>query len=97
MKLEGVRVVDLTAFLPGPHLTMMIADHGAKNIKVESPGEGDPTRHIGFQKGGWTTYFRNTNAARRAWRSISRAKRTANPCCAFGSRRTRSSRPSGRA
>jgi crotonobetainyl-CoA:carnitine CoA-transferase CaiB-like acyl-CoA transferase len=42
MKLEGIRVVDLSLFLPGPHLTMMMADHGAEVIKVEPPGEGDP-------------------------------------------------------
>ena len=35
MKLEGVRVLDLSLFLPGPHLTMMMADHGAEVIKVE--------------------------------------------------------------
>jgi len=29
MKLEGIRVIDLSQFLPGPHLTMLMADHGA--------------------------------------------------------------------
>ena len=29
MKLEGIKVLDLSMFLPGPHLTMMMADHGA--------------------------------------------------------------------
>jgi crotonobetainyl-CoA:carnitine CoA-transferase CaiB-like acyl-CoA transferase len=43
MKLEGIRVIDLSLFLPGPHLTMMMADHGAEVIKVEPP-EGEPNR-----------------------------------------------------
>ena len=30
MKLEGVRVIDLSVFLRGPHLTMMMADHGTR-------------------------------------------------------------------
>jgi crotonobetainyl-CoA:carnitine CoA-transferase CaiB-like acyl-CoA transferase len=29
MKLEGLKVVDLSTFLPGPYLTMTLADHGA--------------------------------------------------------------------
>ena len=37
MKLEGVRVLDLSMFLPGPHLTMMMADHGAEVIRIEPP------------------------------------------------------------
>ena len=42
MKLAGLRVVDLSVFLPGPYLSMALADHGAEVIKVEAPGEGDP-------------------------------------------------------
>ncbi|MEE4289571.1 MAG: CoA transferase, partial [Erythrobacter sp.] len=42
-KLSGIRVVDLTQFLPGPMLTMMMADQGAEVIKVE-PAAGDPAR-----------------------------------------------------
>ena len=41
MKLEGLRVLDLSHFLPGPFLTLAMADHGAEVIKVEPPGEGD--------------------------------------------------------
>jgi len=29
MKLSGLKVLDLSQFLPGPHLTMTMADHGA--------------------------------------------------------------------
>jgi len=66
MKLSGLRVVDLSLFLPGPHLTMMMADHGAEVIKVEPPGEGDPGRHIGLSQGGHTTFFRNANRGKKS-------------------------------
>jgi crotonobetainyl-CoA:carnitine CoA-transferase CaiB-like acyl-CoA transferase len=60
MKLEGLTVVDLSVFLPGPYLTMAMADHGARVIKVEPPG-GDPGRHIGVADGPSTVFFRNVN------------------------------------
>ncbi|MEA2852094.1 MAG: hypothetical protein QOE02_2113, partial [Rhodospirillaceae bacterium] len=37
MKLEGLKVVDLSWFLPGPYLTTALADHGAEVIKIEPP------------------------------------------------------------
>ena len=46
MKLEGLRVIDLSMYLPGPHLTLMMADHGAEVIRVEAPG-GEPSRKYG--------------------------------------------------
>jgi crotonobetainyl-CoA:carnitine CoA-transferase CaiB-like acyl-CoA transferase len=42
--LEGVRVIDLTAWLAGPFLSMQLAALGAEVIKIERPGIGDPTR-----------------------------------------------------
>jgi len=42
--LEGVRVIDLTAYLAGPFLSMHLAALGAEVIKIERPGHGDPTR-----------------------------------------------------
>jgi crotonobetainyl-CoA:carnitine CoA-transferase CaiB-like acyl-CoA transferase len=66
MKLEGIKVVDLSLFLPGPHLTMMMADHGAEVIKVEPPGEGDPGRHIGLSQSGQTVFFRNANRGKQS-------------------------------
>jgi crotonobetainyl-CoA:carnitine CoA-transferase CaiB-like acyl-CoA transferase len=66
MKLEGLRVVDLSLFLPGPHVTLMMADHGADVIKVEPPGEGEPNRHIGPKIGGHSVFFRNTHRGKRS-------------------------------
>src|SRR6185503_18243507 len=66
MKLEGIKVVDLSVFLPGPYLTMALADHGAEVIKVEPPGEGDPGRHIGLSDGPSTVFFRNVNRGKQS-------------------------------
>lgn len=66
MKLEGVRVLDLSLFLPGPMLTLMMADHGAEVIKVEPAGEGEPTRHIGYETHGESVWFRNTHRGKRS-------------------------------
>ena len=67
MKLEGIKVVDLSVFLPGPYLTMALADHGAEVIKVEPPGEGDPGRHIGLSEGRPRCSSATSIAARKAW------------------------------
>ncbi|MEP0390622.1 MAG: CoA transferase [Erythrobacter sp.] len=42
-KLSGIRVVDLSQFLPGPMMSVMMADQGAEVIKIEPP-QGDPAR-----------------------------------------------------
>ncbi len=45
--LGDIVVVDLTRALAGPHAAMMLADLGARVIKVETPGGGDDTRGWG--------------------------------------------------
>lgn len=66
MKLEGLRVLDLSLFLPGPHLTMMMSDHGADVIKVEPPA-GEPVRNVGYRTGdGVSVWFRNTHRGKRS-------------------------------
>ncbi len=45
--LKGVTVVDLTTSIAGPYATMLLADMGARVIKVERPGSGDDCRAWG--------------------------------------------------
>jgi crotonobetainyl-CoA:carnitine CoA-transferase CaiB-like acyl-CoA transferase len=66
MKLSGIRVLDLSSFLPGPYLTLALADHGAEVIKIEAPGTGDPGRHIGPHDGDTSVFFRNLNRGKKS-------------------------------
>ncbi len=68
MKLDGVRVLDLSQYLPGPHLTMTMADHGADVIMVEPKnGVGEPVRAMGTRAAdGTAVWFRNIARGKRA-------------------------------
>src|SRR5207249_8214600 len=60
--LEGLTVLDLTRVLAGPYCTMLLADMGARVIKIEQPGRGDDTRGWGppFVEGE-SAYFLSIN------------------------------------
>lgn len=45
--LTGVLVLEVGAFMAAPFATMQLADLGARVVKVEPPGTGDPTRSAG--------------------------------------------------
>lgn len=64
-KLSGVRVVDLSVFLPGPMMTVMMADQGAEVWKVESP-DGDPARTQEPFEAGQSVWFRNLNRGKKS-------------------------------
>ncbi len=59
--LAGVTVIDLTRVLAGPYCTLVLADLGARVIKVETPGGGDDSRTFGPFIEGKSAYFMSIN------------------------------------
>ena len=43
--LEGVRILDLSRYIAGPHCSLLLGDMGAEVIKIEPPG-GESTRQV---------------------------------------------------
>jgi crotonobetainyl-CoA:carnitine CoA-transferase CaiB-like acyl-CoA transferase len=64
--LQGIVVLDLTHMLSGPYGTMLLADLGARTIKIEPPGSGEGTRQLlagdpDYSRGGMGAYFLTLN------------------------------------
>jgi crotonobetainyl-CoA:carnitine CoA-transferase CaiB-like acyl-CoA transferase len=60
--LSGTTVLDFTRVLSGPYCTMLLADMGARVIKIEQPGRGDDTRAWGPPfVNGESSYFLSIN------------------------------------
>jgi len=68
--LDGLTVLDFTRVLAGPYCTRLLADLGARVIKIERPGEGDETRRGYLQvedaRNDQATYFIRVNAGKRS-------------------------------
>ena len=64
--LQGIRVLDLSRLLPGPFLTMILADMGADVIKVEDPNLGDYMRAFPPAKGGVGGRYLAVNRGKRS-------------------------------
>lgn len=65
--LEGVKVLDLSQYVPGPFATRQLADLGANVIKVE-PLTGDPMRRFMFGDEGMSPIYRHLNRGKRICR-----------------------------
>jgi CoA:oxalate CoA-transferase len=59
--LSGIVIVDLSRILAGPYCTLLLAELGARVIKIEPPDKGDDARHYGPFKNGKSTYFASVN------------------------------------
>ncbi len=59
--LSGYTIVDLSRILAGPYCTHLMAEMGARVIKVEAPKTGDDARQYGPFKNGKSTYFASVN------------------------------------
>ncbi|MEQ8397060.1 CaiB/BaiF CoA-transferase family protein [Thalassobaculum sp.] len=59
--LSGITVVDVSRILAGPYCTLMLAELGARVIKVETPETGDDARHYGPFVNGKSAYFQSIN------------------------------------
>ena len=66
--LDGFTVVDFTRVLAGPYCTRLLADLGARVIKIERPGEGDEIRYTAFQldagRSDQSSYFARLNTGK---------------------------------
>jgi CoA:oxalate CoA-transferase len=59
--LSGITVIDLSRILAGPYCTFLMAEMGARVIKVEPPKGGDDARAYGPYVNGKSTYFASVN------------------------------------
>jgi CoA:oxalate CoA-transferase len=59
--LSGITIIDLSRILAGPYCTLLLAELGARIIKVEPPQQGDDARQYGPFKNGKSAYFASVN------------------------------------
>jgi len=64
--LDDLLIIDLSRVLAGPYATMVLADLGARVIKVEQPGLGDDSRRIGPFLGDQSAYFASINRGKQS-------------------------------
>jgi CoA:oxalate CoA-transferase len=64
--LENITVIDLTRILTGPYCTMILADFGARVIKIEIPGQGDESRLLGPHINNESGYFMSVNRGKQS-------------------------------
>jgi CoA:oxalate CoA-transferase len=64
--LSGITIVDLSRILAGPYCTLLLAELGARVIKVEPPQGGDDARQYGPFRAGKSTYFQSVNRGKQS-------------------------------
>jgi CoA:oxalate CoA-transferase len=64
--LSDLTIIDLSRVLAGPYATMVLADLGARVIKVERPDGGDDARAYGPFVGGHSAYFASINRGKQS-------------------------------
>jgi crotonobetainyl-CoA:carnitine CoA-transferase CaiB-like acyl-CoA transferase len=62
--LDGIKVLDFTHIVAGPHCTKMMADYGAEIIKIE-PLTGDPVRGLPIHRDGRSGCFVQHNIGKK--------------------------------
>lgn len=62
----GLKVIDLSQGIAGPYCAMLLAQHGAQVIKVESLGDGDWARALGARYGSHTAFSIIGNMGKRS-------------------------------
>ncbi len=63
--LTGIKVIDFTRVLAGPHFTKMLSDMGADVIKIEHPETGDLARMGAPISGNFSHYFVQQNVGKK--------------------------------
>ncbi len=66
--LAGITVLEFSTMITASFASMMMADQGARVIKVEPIEMGDPMRYIGTSKGGISALFANSNRGKESIR-----------------------------
>ena len=66
--LEGITVLEFSTMITASFAAMMMAEQGARVVKVEPMEEGDPMRYGGTAKGGIASLFANCNRGKRSMR-----------------------------
>ena len=66
--LEGITVLEFSTMITASFAAMMMAEQGAKVIKVEPPDVGDPLRYVGTAKAGISALFANCNRGKQSIR-----------------------------
>ena len=66
--LEGIKILEFATMVTASLSSMMLAEQGAKVIKVEPIELGDPMRFFGSNKGGISALFANCNRGKRSLR-----------------------------